>query len=143
VKKNKTGAAELKDLIQHFLHHPDFNPDNVDHDMHELLMNCIAAGDIEVIDLLEDSDGNQAVMLYKRPILKVQCHSASTLRLCCTRTRKVNTSLHVTPTDLLHSKWCKNILVLERFPSPLCCTLTGPSSSRAFLSNQYIVSYIA
>jgi hypothetical protein len=25
----------------------------------------------------------------------------------------------------------------------LCCTLTGPSSSRAFLSNQYIVSYIA
>jgi hypothetical protein len=51
VKKYKTGAAELKDLMQQVLHHchPDFNPDNVDHDMHEQLMalDCIAAGNIE------------------------------------------------------------------------------------------------
>ncbi len=26
--------AELKDLIQMVLHHPDFNADEVDHDMH-------------------------------------------------------------------------------------------------------------
>ena len=34
-------------------------------------MNCIAEGDIEVIDLWEEGDGAQEVMLYKRPILKV------------------------------------------------------------------------
>jgi hypothetical protein len=47
VKKYKTGAAELKDLIQQVLHHPDFNPEDVDHDMHELLMECIAVGNVE------------------------------------------------------------------------------------------------
>ena len=35
VKKYKTGAAELKDLIQQVLHHPDFNPKDIDHDMHQ------------------------------------------------------------------------------------------------------------
>jgi hypothetical protein len=34
VKKYKTGAAELKDLLQQVLHHPDFNPDDVDHGLH-------------------------------------------------------------------------------------------------------------
>ena len=34
-------------------------------------MNCIAEGDIEVMDLWEEGDGAQEVMLYKRPILKV------------------------------------------------------------------------
>ena len=42
VKKYKTGAAELKDLIQQVLHHQDFNPQDVDHDMHQRLMDCIA-----------------------------------------------------------------------------------------------------
>ena len=71
MRKYKSGASELKDLIQQVLHHPDFNPQDVDHDMHERLMNCIAEGDIEVIDLWEEGDGAQEVMLYKRPILKV------------------------------------------------------------------------
>ena len=71
VKKYKTGAAELKDLIQEVLHHPDFNPRDVDHDMHQRLMDCIAHGDIEVIDLWEEGDGAKEVMLYKRPVLKV------------------------------------------------------------------------
>ena len=30
VRKYKNGAAELKDLIQQVLHHPDFNPQQVD-----------------------------------------------------------------------------------------------------------------
>jgi hypothetical protein len=36
VGKHNTDAADLKDLIQRVLHHPDFNADEVDHDMHEL-----------------------------------------------------------------------------------------------------------
>ena len=34
-------------------------------------MQTIEEGDIEVIDLWEDGDGNQDVWLYKRPALKV------------------------------------------------------------------------
>ena len=71
VRQYKTGAAELKDLIQQVLHHPDLNPKDVDHDMHQRLMDCIAEGDIEIIDLWEEGDGAQEVMLYKRPVLKV------------------------------------------------------------------------
>lgn len=71
VRKYKTGAAELKDLIQQVLHHPDFDPKTVDHDMHVRLMKAIEEGDIEVIDLWEDGDGQQDVRLYKRPALKV------------------------------------------------------------------------
>ena len=39
------------------LHHPDFDPDDVDHDMHERLMAAIEEGDLEVFDLKEDGDG--------------------------------------------------------------------------------------
>ena len=40
VLKHGTNAHELKDLIQRVLHHPDFNADEVDHDMHERLMRA-------------------------------------------------------------------------------------------------------
>ena len=71
MKKYKSGAAELKDLIQQVLHHPDFDPQDVDHDMHDRLMRCIEDEDIQVIDLWEEGDGNQEVLLYKRNVLKV------------------------------------------------------------------------
>lgn len=81
MKKYKTGNAELKDLIQQVLHHPDFNPNDVDHDMHERLMRAIEDGDIEVIDLWEEGDGQQDVRLYKRPALKVLRELLSDQRL--------------------------------------------------------------
>ena len=65
MKKNKNGSAELKDLIQQVLHHPDFDPDQVDHDMHERLMGAIEAADFEVSDLWEERDCNQNVRLDK------------------------------------------------------------------------------
>jgi hypothetical protein len=34
-RRHNANAADLKDLIQRILHHPDFNADEVDHDMHE------------------------------------------------------------------------------------------------------------
>ena len=45
----------IKDLIQRVLH----DPDEVDHDMHERLMGAIEEGDLQVIDLKEDGDGEQ------------------------------------------------------------------------------------
>ena len=103
MKKHKNGAEELKDLIQEVLHHPDFNPHDIDHDMHQQVMDCIAQGNLELIDLWEEGDGAQEVMLYKRSVLKVLSKSslqtsawqgASTLRLCCTTTRMVNAFWH-------------------------------------------------
>ena len=44
VRKYKNGAAELKDLIQQVLHHPDFNPQEVDHNMYEQLIKAIEDG---------------------------------------------------------------------------------------------------
>ena len=69
--EKKIDAMFIEDLIQKVLHHPDFDPDDVDHDMHERLMAAIEEGDLQVIDLKEDGDGNQDVRLLKRPAGKV------------------------------------------------------------------------
>ena len=51
--------------------HPDFDPDEVDHDMHEWLMGVIEEGDLQVIDLKKDGYSEQEVRLFKRPAGKV------------------------------------------------------------------------
>ena len=66
-REKKVDAIFIKDLIQKVLHSPDFDPDVVDHDMHERLMAAIEEGDLEVIDWKEDGDGEQDVRLFKRP----------------------------------------------------------------------------
>ena len=76
VRKYKTTAAELKDLIQEVLHHPDFDVREVDDtNMHERLMRCLEAGDIKVIDVWEEEDGNQPVQLYNRQLLGDPLHA--------------------------------------------------------------------
>ena len=77
--EKKADATFIKDLIQKVLHHPDFDPDNVDHDMREWQMTAIEEGDLEVIDLKEDGDGNQDVRLFKRPVLTcyITCYITS------------------------------------------------------------------
>ena len=71
VRKHDVNATELRDLIQMVLHHPDFNADEVDHDMHERLMRAIEDGDIEVLDLWEEGDGLQDNTFVKRKASKV------------------------------------------------------------------------
>ncbi len=57
VRKHGKNDAELKDLIQKVLHHPDFNANEVDHDLHEHLMRAVEQGYIEVIDMWEELRG--------------------------------------------------------------------------------------
>jgi hypothetical protein len=71
VRKYGKNAAELKDLIQRVLHHPDFNAEEVDHDMHERLMRAVEDGDIEVLDMWEEGDGLQDNTFVKRKVSKV------------------------------------------------------------------------
>jgi len=44
--KRFKSPSELKELIQAVLHHPDFDLDSVDHDLHERLMKAVEEGDI-------------------------------------------------------------------------------------------------
>ena len=69
--KRFKNASELKELIQEVLHHPDFDLDSVDHDLHERLMHAVEEGDIEIIDMWEEGDGDQDVTFVKRKLEKV------------------------------------------------------------------------
>ncbi len=69
-RREKSCFRSLKDLIQRVLHHPDFNADEVDHDMHECLMRAVEDGDIEVIDMWEEGDGLQDNTFVKRKVSK-------------------------------------------------------------------------
>ena len=66
-----TSKAELKDLIQKVLHHPDFDPDQVDHDLHERLMRAIEDEDILIWDKWEEGDGRNDCSFSQRPLKKV------------------------------------------------------------------------
>ena len=57
--EKKVDATFIKDLIQKVLHHPDFDPDDVDHVMRERQMTAIEDGDLEVIDLNLKEDGDR------------------------------------------------------------------------------------
>ncbi len=71
VRKHNVNAAELRDLIQMVLHHPDFNVDEVDHDMYDCLMRAIEDGDIEVLDRGKEGNGLEDTPFVKRKAPKV------------------------------------------------------------------------
>ena len=48
------------------MHQPEFDPEDVDHDMHERLMAAIEEGDLQVIDLKGHGDGLQDVWSFKK-----------------------------------------------------------------------------
>jgi hypothetical protein len=66
VRRHDINATKLKGLIQRVLQHPDFNANEVDHDMHQRLMQAVEDGDIEVIDMWEEGDGLQDASFVKR-----------------------------------------------------------------------------
>ena len=47
-------ATDIKRLIEDVLHNPDFNDDDVDTDMLELLANSIDSGDLEIINMHQE-----------------------------------------------------------------------------------------
>jgi hypothetical protein len=71
VRQHDINSTVLKDLIQRVLHHADFDANEVDHDMHQRLMQAVEDGDIKVIDMWEEGDGLQDVSFVKRKVAKV------------------------------------------------------------------------
>ncbi len=47
------------------LHHKDFDAPDVDHNMHDRLMNAVEKSNLDVLVFWKDSDGEQEVCLYK------------------------------------------------------------------------------
>ena len=73
-REKKLDATFIKDLIQKVLHHPDFDSDEVDHDMHERLMGAIEEGDLQDSDKFKSLISRKMVTgskLFKRPTGKV------------------------------------------------------------------------
>jgi len=66
-------ATDLKDLIQQVLKNPEFNIDEVDHDMHERLQRAIDKGDIDITDFWQEGDGpgHQDVKFFCRKVEQV------------------------------------------------------------------------
>ena len=54
-------ARDLKDLIQDVLKHPEFNADEVDHNMPERLMRAVEDGQMDILDIWQEGDGQQDV----------------------------------------------------------------------------------
>ena len=73
LRRHNFNATVVKDLIQRVIRHRDFtgNANEVDHDMHQRLMQAVEDGDIEVIDMWEEGDGIQDVSFVKWKVAKV------------------------------------------------------------------------
>ena len=61
----------LNDLIKDVLKNTDFNSDEVDTDMLKRLSASIDSGDIRIVSMKMEGDGNQDPELFVRPAEKV------------------------------------------------------------------------
>ncbi len=85
-------ANDLKILIEDVLHNPNFNAEDVDTDMLKQFDASIDSGDLEIISMHQEGDGNQKLELFKRPvenkrtkILRYKYHSIRYRMLYCIR----------------------------------------------------------
>ena len=54
-------ARDLKDLIQGVLKNPEFNAAELDHNMHERLMLAVEDGQMDILDMSQEGNGEQDV----------------------------------------------------------------------------------
>ena len=64
----RMNARDLKDLIQDVLKHSEFNADEVDHNMHERLMRAVEDRQMDILDMLQEGDGEQDVRFFKHKV---------------------------------------------------------------------------
>ena len=67
-KLKRMKARDLKDLIQDVLQNPEFDPAEVDHNMHERLMRAVEDGQMDILDMHQEGDGEQDVRFFKRRV---------------------------------------------------------------------------
>ena len=79
-KLKRMSAADLKGLIQQVLKNPEFNIDEVDHEMHERLQRAIDNGDIDVTDFWQKGD---AVTAASKMLNSLAEKSKRSCESCC------------------------------------------------------------
>jgi hypothetical protein len=79
--KNSHNARAIKDLIKDVLKTPAFNANEVDTDILQRLQASMGSGDIQIIDMNVEGDGEQVLELFRRPAEKVLRELMADMRL--------------------------------------------------------------
>ena len=79
--KHSLNARAINVLIKDVLKNPAFNADEVHTDMLERLQASIDSGDIQIINMTVEGDGDQVLELFKRPVEKVLRELMADMRL--------------------------------------------------------------
>jgi hypothetical protein len=66
-KLKRMNAQDIKDLIQDVLHNDNFDVDEIDHNMNDLLMHAVADG-MAVHNMWQEGDGEQDVRFFLRKV---------------------------------------------------------------------------
>ena len=74
-------SATVNALIKDVLQNPAFNADEVDTDMLKRLQASIDSGDVQIINMHAEGDGEQVLELFKRPVEKVLRELVGDMRL--------------------------------------------------------------
>ncbi len=69
--KASLNANDLKALVGDVLHNPSFNAEDIDTDMLKRFAASIDSGNLEIISMHQEGDGNQKLDLFQRPVDKV------------------------------------------------------------------------
>ena len=69
--KHSLNASTINSFIKDVLKNPAFNADEVDTDMLQRLQASIDSGDVQIIDMHAEGDGEQVLELFRRPVEKV------------------------------------------------------------------------
>jgi hypothetical protein len=79
--KHSLNARAINDLIKDVRKNPAFNADEVDTDMLKRLQASIDSGDIQIINMTVEGDGDQVLERFKRPVEKVLRELMADMRL--------------------------------------------------------------
>jgi hypothetical protein len=79
--KHFLNARAINDLIKDVLNNPAFNANEVDTDMLQRLQASIDSGDIQIIKMNVEGDGEQVLELFRRPAEKVLRELMADMRL--------------------------------------------------------------
>ena len=66
--KHSLNASTINSFIKAVLKHPAFNADEVDTDMLQRLQASIDSGDVQIINMHAEGDGEQVLELFRRPV---------------------------------------------------------------------------
>ncbi len=79
--RHSLNASTINDLIKDVLKNPAFNVDDVDTDMLQRLQASIDSGDIQIINMHSEGDGEQVLEMFMRPSEKVLRELMADVRL--------------------------------------------------------------